>query len=342
MPWRAPFEWTGDSTATTNVTTILMDRPRTLQAVFGTSLNLFTNGNGQLLLNPPTGPYAYGTPVQLTALPAAGAYFFGWAGAASGFANPQFITATNATGITALFGTLNPNQVSLTVLPNGNGSLSVNPSKNVYTNGEMVTLTATPAANHHFTNWSGDASGSLNPLVLTLDAGKLITANFVIGAATNPPAITQPPLSRTLSAGASTLLPFSLTGDGPFTYQWRLNSSPISGATNSTFLLNDVTPSRAGLYEVAVTGPGGSVTSAPASVALFGMEMVPSGGQPLPLLILDGAPGTQYRLEPSADLSSSNWSLLLPVTLEESRFYYADTPDTNYFMRFYRAMPQQP
>ena len=77
MPWRAPFEWTGDSTATTNVTTVLMDRPRTVQAVFGTSLNLFTNGNGQLVLNPATRPYAFGSTVQLTALPAPGAYFHG-------------------------------------------------------------------------------------------------------------------------------------------------------------------------------------------------------------------------------------------------------------------------
>ena len=29
-----------------------MDRPRAVQAVFGTSLNLFTNGNGQVLSNP--------------------------------------------------------------------------------------------------------------------------------------------------------------------------------------------------------------------------------------------------------------------------------------------------
>ena len=63
-----------------------------MQAVFGTSLKQFTNGNGQWVWNPPTGPYAFGAAVQLTALPAPGAYFFGWAGAAGEFANPLFIT----------------------------------------------------------------------------------------------------------------------------------------------------------------------------------------------------------------------------------------------------------
>ncbi|MCU0782511.1 MAG: chitobiase/beta-hexosaminidase C-terminal domain-containing protein [Verrucomicrobia bacterium] len=334
------LHWTGDSSETTNVTTVLMDRPRAVQAVFGTSLNLFTNGNGQLLLNPATGPYAFGSTVQLTALPAPGAYFFGWAGAASGFSNPLFITATNASGLTALFGALNASQVSLTVLPNGNGTVSVSPGKNVYTNGETVTLTAWPGANQRFANWSGDASGNLNPLQLTLTASQVITANFVPGAATNPPVITQPPLSRTLSAGANTLLSFALTGDGPFAYQWRLNSSPLSGATNPALNLIGISSSEAGRYDVVVIGAGGSATSAPASVALLGLEMVLSSGPHLPLLTLDCAPGTSFQLEYSWDLSPTNWNLLAPVTLSGNRLYYVDSPDTNDFRRFYRAVPQ--
>jgi hypothetical protein len=273
-------------------------------------------------------------------LPSPGYYFFGWANAASGFGNPLTFTVTNASGITANFGALAGNQVSLVVLPNGNGTVSVNPAKNVYANGETVTLTAWPAANQTFTGWSGHAAGNLNPLVLALTTSKLITANFAPGAPTNPPVITQPPLSRTLSAWADTLLSFGLTGDGPFSYQWRLNNSPLPGATNPTLNLVDVTPADAGRYEIAVTGPGGAVTSAPASVALFGMQLIPSGGSPLPLLILDGAIGMHYRLETSPNISLSNWSLLTPVTLPAARFYYADTAGSNQPARFYRAVPQ--
>ncbi len=332
--------WTGDSSATSNVTSVLMDRARTVTGVFGTALNLFTNGSGQVQLNPPTGPYAFGSIVKLTALPAPGFYFFGWANAASGFGNPLTFTATNAAGLTANFGALAGNHVSLVVLPNGNGTVSVNPAKNVYTNGEPVTLTAWPAANQTFTGWSSDATGNLNPLVLALTSSKLITANFAPGAPTNPPVITQPPLSRTLSAGANTLLSFALTGDGPFAYQWRLNHSPIPGATNPTLNLVGVTPTDAGRYEIVVIGAGGAVTSTPASVAIFGMQLIPSGGSPLPLLILDGAVGTQYRLETSPNLSFSNWSLLSPLTLPTARFYYADTASSNQPTRFYRAVPQ--
>jgi hypothetical protein len=77
-----------------------------VQALFGTSLSLFTDGSGQMLLALPTGPYHFGSTVQLTALLPSGYYLLGWPNAASGFANPLLFTLTNASGITALFGAL--------------------------------------------------------------------------------------------------------------------------------------------------------------------------------------------------------------------------------------------
>ena len=177
--------WTGDSTDTTNVTTVVMDQPRAVQALFGTSLNLFTNGNGQVLLDPPAGPYLFGSTVQLTAVPSQGSYFFGWSGAASGFANPMLFNVTDASGITALFGVLRTNQVFLTVLPSTNGTVAINPARSVYTIGDSVTLTAVPAAGYVFTGWSGDASGEMNPLVLALSTNTLISASFALAAPTN-------------------------------------------------------------------------------------------------------------------------------------------------------------
>jgi hypothetical protein len=332
--------WTGDTIDTNNTITLLMSRPRTVQAIFGTSLNLLTNGNGQVLLNPPSGPYAFGSPIKLTALPGASSYFFGWAGTASGFVNPLFITATNAVGITALFGNLSASQVSVTVLPKGDGSVLVSPSRNVYTNGEALTLTALSAPNRVFTGWSGGMSGNLNPVVLTLTDSTVITASFASGPPTNPPVIRLPPLSRTLGTRSSTILSFQAEGDGPFSYQWRFNGSPIPDAIQPTLALTNLTAAQAGLYDVVVTGMAGAVTSAPASVALFGFELAWSQGGSVPFLTLDGAPGTRYRVEISESMSQTNWTLLSPVTLQNSSFFMVDDPITNRTWRFYRAVPQ--
>ena len=62
-------------------------------------------------------------------------------------------------------------------------------------------------------------------------------------------------------------------------YQWRLNSSPIAGASAPSLLLTNVTTSQVGLYDLVVTGALGSVTSTPAAVALFDFEMLPSDSQ---------------------------------------------------------------
>jgi uncharacterized repeat protein (TIGR02543 family) len=246
--------WMGDITATTNVTTVVMEEPLQVQAVFGTSLDLFTSGSGQVLLNPTNGPYPFGSTVQLTALPSAGYYLFGWANAASGFANPLLFTVTNATpGITALFGALKSDQVSLTVLPIGNGTITINPATNFYTNSETVHLTAVPATSYDFTGWGGDASGKTNRLDLSLSTSMLITASFVVSR----------PVFQTVEqvAGGIAFTWSAVTGQ---TYQvqyktdlgqadWTSLGSPVT-ATNSTMAAGDSiasAPSRR-FYRVAL------------------------------------------------------------------------------------------
>ena len=60
-----------------------------------------------------------------------------------------------------------------------NGTVAKNPSTTSYALGTSVILTPTPNEGYIFSSWSGDASGSDNPLTITMDADKTITANFV-------------------------------------------------------------------------------------------------------------------------------------------------------------------
>ena len=368
--------WTGDSTATSNVITLMMNRPHNVQAVFGTSLSVSTNGSGQVLLNPPVGPYAFGSTLQLTAQPSPGYYFFGWAGAASGFASSVSLTITNPAEITSLFGRLRSNQVSLTLLPNGNGQVTVSPYQNVYTNGQIVELSASSYSNFdYFTNWSGDFSGTDNPVMLALTASMTITANFVHQQPPLAVSVSGQPAGTTVGVGGTVTLSGQAAGEGPFDYFWfnydwfstygsygsiqqiteqiqlQLEAAslyphlglPRGISGTSTLTLTNVSPADAGLYVMAAYGPGGAYGTATSSVAVFGLEMKLHEEQLLPSLVLDAGCYTSYRLEYSEDLSHQNWTLLAPVTMpswpQTIRLYYMDTTATNHVKRFYRAVP---
>lgn len=71
------------------------------------------------------------------------------------------------------------------VNPAGSGNVGQNPAPNCnggtqYTSGTNVTLTATANSGYVFSSWSGSASGSANPTIITMDANKSVTAAFVL------------------------------------------------------------------------------------------------------------------------------------------------------------------
>jgi hypothetical protein len=67
---------------------------------------------------------------------------------------------------------------TVSVITAGRGAISMSPNKTMVDSGQVLTITATPDANNQFLNWSGDASGTVNPLSITIDKAKIITAVF--------------------------------------------------------------------------------------------------------------------------------------------------------------------
>ena len=55
---------------------------------------------------------------------------------------------------------------------------TVTPESGTFNEGQVITLTATPDAGYEFAGWSGDITGMTNPVDLTMDGDKNITANF--------------------------------------------------------------------------------------------------------------------------------------------------------------------
>ncbi len=172
------LQWLGDAAGTNASTSVIMDRAKSVQAIFGTTVSNLV-GNGSIVFNPPGGIYPFGTILQASAIPQTGNSFVLWGDSASGTANPLAFRVTNANpGLSALFVGLGGGEVSLAVVPVGHGTVSVNPQDNSYASGYAVTVTATPAANHAFIGWSGGVSGANNPLNIQLNQSETIYANF--------------------------------------------------------------------------------------------------------------------------------------------------------------------
>ncbi len=138
--------------------------------------------------------------------------------------------------------------------------------------------------------------------------GSSSTAYQFLLEATNPPLILQPPRSVTVSSNASTL--FTVVADGyrPLRYQWRMAGTNLPGQTATMLALTNIDGSQAGNYSVIVTNMGGSVTSAPAVLAVSTAIVQPSlmamsGATGQFMFALTGEAGRNYRIESSVDLA---------------------------------------
>ncbi|WP_299628382.1 InlB B-repeat-containing protein, partial [uncultured Tenacibaculum sp.] len=240
--------WSGDASGTTNPLTITMDADKTVTAVFSKIQHTLTTNatNGTISRNPNTpiaGTYDFGTDVVLTATPNAGYQFDGWSGDASGTTNPLTITMDADKTVTAIF-----SKIQHTLTTNAtNGTISRNPNTPIagtYDFGTDVVLTATPNAGYQFDGWSGDASGTTNPLTITMDADKTVTAVFskiqhtLTTNATNGTIARNPvtPTAGTYDFGTDVVL----TATPNAGYQFDGWSSDASGTTNPLTITMDV------------------------------------------------------------------------------------------------------
>jgi hypothetical protein len=137
-----------------------------------------------------SGDFAQGSSVTVTAIPNAGYTFTNWTRAGAPTvalsSNPsyQFNMAGNV-DLVANFSQVPTFTVLVTSNPPAGGTTT---GSGVYASGASATIRAIPNSGYSFTGWSGDASGSANPLTLTVNANRNITANFALGGPVAGPA----------------------------------------------------------------------------------------------------------------------------------------------------------
>lgn len=113
--------------------------------------------------------------VTLVATPAQYYKFSGWAGVASGNANPLTLTMNSDKQIVATFARLTYN---LQAQPDSTNGGTVQPSSGTFEAGTSETITAIPANGYRFSHWQDGATGSSNPLKIVMTSNITLTAYF--------------------------------------------------------------------------------------------------------------------------------------------------------------------
>ncbi len=176
--WRFDH-WSGDLSGSLNPYDTVMNGDIYAVAHFveETQYFTFTNstvGNGSV--QPDSGEYAEGDSIHIRATADPGWRFDRWGGSLSVSLNPYDTVMSGHIHAIAHF-VEETQYYRLSTAATGRGSIQ--PDSGDYEAGETITLQAAPAPGWRFDHWSGDLSGTQNPLEIVMDRNLYAVANFV-------------------------------------------------------------------------------------------------------------------------------------------------------------------
>lgn len=187
--------WSGDCSGSDTACTLTMSAARSATATFTRStysliVQKAGNGTGTVTSNPAgitCGPacsanFDAGSTVSLTAVPDSGMQFAGWSGACTGMTTCE--VAMNSVQVATA--TFNQSTYPLRVERTGSGTVTSDPfgvfcgplCTASFTQGTMVTLTASPDSGATFGGWGGACTGAGATCVVTMNAAKTVNATF--------------------------------------------------------------------------------------------------------------------------------------------------------------------
>jgi uncharacterized repeat protein (TIGR02543 family) len=170
--------WSDGLTGTENPDTLVMVSDTTVTATFTQEQYILTAevaGQGSITRLPDQPTYVYGDTVIVTAIPAPGSVFLGWADGLTGEENPDTLVMVSNTTITARF---TEEHYVLVAKALFNGSVTKSPDQPSYLYGDTVFVTAIPDSEWVFVGWSGGLTGTENPDTLVMVSDSTVTATF--------------------------------------------------------------------------------------------------------------------------------------------------------------------
>ena len=137
------------------------------------------NGYGTVIRNPESENYHFGSKVTLTAHPVTGSKFKCWHGDANGNNNSCLFVMYSEKTISAEFTLIKYYGLKINLIGKGKGIITQSKKSEKYLEGSVITLTAQASAGSKFKCWHGDAAGHSASCIVTFDAEKTVSAEFL-------------------------------------------------------------------------------------------------------------------------------------------------------------------
>ncbi|WP_052158229.1 InlB B-repeat-containing protein [Lacinutrix jangbogonensis] len=205
---------------------------------------------------------------------------------------------------------------------NGSVATNPNPTNGTYTDGTVVSVIPTPDAGYQFDGWSVDASGTTNPLSITMDSDKTITAIFslipiqhtlTIIETNSTVTVSPSPINGTYADG--TVVTLTVTPDAGYIYNsWNISNYGVFSQNPTTITVTaDTTIEGVSVIErpvLTINAINGTVTTNPNPVN----GTYASGEE----IVLTAIPDTGYQFDGWSGDASGN-SNLTGITMDSNR-----------------------
>ncbi|HOZ79215.1 MAG TPA: InlB B-repeat-containing protein [Ferruginibacter sp.] len=240
------------------------------------------------------GTYNAGAAATLTAVPAAGYVFGGWSGDAVSAANPAIVTMNTSKVITATFVPITYT-LTTTASPTEGGTVS---GGGTYNAGTTASLTATPATGFIFAGWSGGATGTSNPVAVSMTADRTVTASFV-------------PVTYTLTATASPVAGGIVNGAGTYNSG---STATVTAVPSAGYVFNGWSGAATGTANpltITITGNSAVVaafTAVPVTYTLTATANPTAGGSVSGMGTYAAGTSVTLTAIPAAGYVFSGWS----------------------------------
>ncbi|RPJ19103.1 MAG: hypothetical protein EHM33_30820, partial [Chloroflexi bacterium] len=215
--------------------------------------------------------YDYNTLVTLTAEAALGSTFAGWSGEGCTGTGTCQVTMDSAKSVTAEF---TQNQYTLTVTSD-HGTVVADPDQTTYTYGQDVNLEATPVEGWSFANWTGDVESTSNPVTITMNGDKAVTANYTENP--TPITVTADSGQSKVYGDADPVLTYTSSETG-VTFTGALEREPGEVAGNYAITLG--TLEAVGNYAITFVSADFTITPKPITVTADAKSKVFGGTDP--------------------------------------------------------------